>query len=160
MRSPTFGRNEGSTRAMALAPPRSKWMRVSEPSGSTSLMLTVAPPAVSVIAAKCSGRIPSTALPALRSKLAFSAPIGAALSSCAKTACSPRISTGKKFMAGEPMKPATNWLDGRSYTASGVSYCCTAVLQHHDAVGHGHGFDLLVGDEYHGGLQFLRQRFD
>ena len=35
-----------------------------------------------------------------------------------------------------------------------------AALQHHDAVGHGHGLDLIVGDEDHRGLQLLRQRLD
>ena len=35
-----------------------------------------------------------------------------------------------------------------------------AVLQHHDAISHGHGLDLVMGDEDHGGLQLLRQRLD
>jgi hypothetical protein len=30
---------------------------------------------------------------------------------------------GRKFMAGEPMKPATNRLRGRSYSSSGVAIC-------------------------------------
>ena len=33
---------------------------------------------------------------------------------CEMIARSSANSTGKKFIAGEPMKPATNWLAGRS----------------------------------------------
>ncbi len=31
---------------------------------------------------------------------------------------------GKKFIAGEPMKPATNRFAGRLYSSSGVPICC------------------------------------
>ncbi|MNT71509.1 hypothetical protein D3C72_2100020 [compost metagenome] len=30
-------------------------------------------------------------------------------------------------------------------------------IEHHDAVGHGHGFDLIMGDVDHGGLELLVQ---
>jgi ABC-type nitrate/sulfonate/bicarbonate transport system ATPase subunit len=41
------------------------------------------------------------------------------------TAPSPRCSVpSKKFIAGEPMKPATNMLVGRSYNTCGGSSCC------------------------------------
>ena len=69
-RSPTFGRSDGSTRAIAEAPARSKWISVSEPSGSTSLIVTAMPSAGSAATAKCSGRIPSTPLPALAQRAA------------------------------------------------------------------------------------------
>jgi len=35
-----------------------------------------------------------------------------------------------------------------------------AVMHHHDLVGHGHGFDLIVGDIDRGGLQPLMQFLD
>jgi len=34
-----------------------------------------------------------------------------------------RSSTSTRFIAGEPMKPATNTLAGRSYIVRGVSHC-------------------------------------
>src|SRR4051812_10794235 len=113
-RSPTFGRSDGSTRAIAEAPARSKWISVSEPSGSPSLTITATPSAGSAATAKCSGRIPSTPLPAWRSGAQLSPAGGTAAPLWENTTPSPRHSTGKKFIAGEPMKPATNWLAGRS----------------------------------------------
>ena len=34
------------------------------------------------------------------------------------------IDAATMFIAGEPMKPATNWFAGRSYNRSGSSTCC------------------------------------
>jgi hypothetical protein len=45
---------------------------------------------------------------------------------------------GRKFMRGEPRKPATKRLAGRSYSSSAQ----------------GHGLDLVVGHVDHGGAQF------
>ena len=61
-------------------------------------------------------------------------------------------------MRGEPMKPATNRLAGLSYSSIGVPTCSIAArLQHHDAVGHGHGFDLVVRHVDHGRAAVLVQ---
>ena len=39
--------------------------------------------------------------------------------------CPPRTSASTRFIAGEPMKAATNTFAGRSKSCSGVSHCCT-----------------------------------
>ena len=51
------------------------------------------------------------------------------------------------FIFGEPMNVATNVLAGFSYRPDGVSTLHdVAVLEHRDAVAHGHRLDLVVGD--------------
>ena len=58
------------------------------------------------------------------------------------SATSPSI----RFMAGEPMKPATNRFFGLVVQVQrGVALLQHAVLQHRDPVAHGHGLDLVVG---------------
>jgi hypothetical protein len=65
------------------------------------------------------------------------------------------------FIAGEPMKLATNRLPGRSYSSSGrADLLDDAVVHHDDLVGHGHGLDLVVRDVDRGGLQPLVQLLD
>ena len=50
-------------------------------------------------------------------------------------------------MAGEPTKPATNVLTGRSNSTRGVSHCCSRrVLEHRDAVAERHRLGLVVRD--------------
>ena len=57
------------------------------------------------------------------------------------------IGTSTRFMAGEPMKPATKRLAGRSYMLRGrVDLLEQTVLEHRHAVAHRHGLDLVVGD--------------
>jgi hypothetical protein len=57
-----------------------------------------------------------------------------------------------KFMAGLPMKPATNRLAGRSYNSSGAADLLDVAGVHDDdAVAHGHGLDLVVRHVDHGG---------
>ena len=64
-------------------------------------------------------------------------------------------------MAGEPMKPATKTLTGLSYSSCGVPTCCRRPSLHdRDAVAHGHGLDLVVGDVDGGGAQPLVQPRD
>ena len=62
-----------------------------------------------------------------------------------------RQSPTSRFIAGEPMKPATNTLAGRVNRSRGVAHCCsTPSLQHGDAVAHRHRLDLVVGDVHRG----------
>ena len=63
-----------------------------------------------------------------------------------------------KFILGEPMKPATKRLAGCLVELERrAELLDVAGVQHDDAVGHGHGFDLVVGDVDHGGLELLVQ---
>ena len=63
-----------------------------------------------------------------------------------------------KFIAGEPMKPATNLLAGRRYSSNGrADLLHEAVLHHDDAIAEGHGLHLVVSDEDGGGRNALPQ---
>jgi len=68
---------------------------------------------------------------------------------------------GKKIHGGRADESGDE-LVGRMAIDSigGVELLHTARAQHHHAVGHGHGFDLIVGDENHGGFKLLRERLD
>ena len=62
--------------------------------------------------------------------------------------------TSTKFMAGEPMKPATNLLAGRAVELERLAHLLDpAVLHDHHAVAQRHGLDLVVGDVDRGRLQ-------
>ena len=64
-------------------------------------------------------------------------------------------------MAGEPMKPATNTLFGRSYRSRGrADLLQEAVLEHRDAVTHGEGLGLVVRDVDRGDAEATLQRRD
>ena len=66
-----------------------------------------------------------------------------------------------RFMAGEPMKPATNRFAGRSNSSSGAPICSMLPRLHHDdLVGHGHRLDLVVRDVDRRRLQSLVQFLD
>ena len=53
----------------------------------------------------------------------------------------------RKFIAGEPMNPATNRFAGRSYSSWGGAICCSTPLPHHrHPMAEGHRLDLVVGD--------------
>ena len=160
-RSPTFGRSDGSTRAIAEAPARSKWISVSEPSGSTSLIVTATPSAGSAATAKCSGRIPSTPLPALAQRAAALRAKRHRRAALRKHHALPAPLDGEEIHRRRADE-ARHELVGRPLIdrLRRVVLLHRAALQHHDAVGHGHGLDLIVGDEDHRGLQLLRQRLD
>ena len=66
-----------------------------------------------------------------------------------------------RFMAGEPMKPATKTLAGWSYMWRGrVELLEQAVLEDRDAVAHRHGLDLVVRDVDGGDAEAALQRGD
>ena len=68
------------------------------------------------------------------------------------------ILASKKFIAGEPMKPATKTLTGLVVQRlRRVELLEDAVAHDRDAGGHGHGFRLVVGHVDEGGLQALVQ---
>ena len=63
-------------------------------------------------------------------------------------------SAGKKFIAGEPMKPATNRFGGRIVKIERLADLRDAAVVHHDdAVGKRHRLDLVVSDIDHGRAQ-------
>ena len=65
------------------------------------------------------------------------------------------------FIAGEPMKPATNRLPRPVVKLERrADLLDQAVMHDDDLVGHGHGLDLVVGDVDRGGLQPLMQLLD
>ena len=67
----------------------------------------------------------------------------------------------RKFIAGEPMKPATNRLSRPVVELERrADLLDQAVMHHHDLVGHGHGLDLVVGDVDGRRLQALVQLLD
>jgi hypothetical protein len=69
--------------------------------------------------------------------------------------------TGMKFMAGEPMKPATKRLAGVGIDAvGGVELLDHAVFHDGDAIGQGHGLDLVVGHVDDRGPKPLVELFD
>ena len=68
---------------------------------------------------------------------------------------------GTKFICGEPRKPATNRVAGRSNSSSGGALLLDhAVLEQHDPVGQRHGLDLVVGDVDRGLADLLVQPLD
>ena len=74
--------------------------------------------------------------------------------------CSVR-STSTRFIAGEPMNPATKMLAGLVVeVARGVDLLQEPVLEQRDPVAHGHGLDLVVGDVDGGGAEPALQRGD
>ena len=74
---------------------------------------------------------------------------------------SPSTCSGIRFIAGEPMKPATNTLAGSVNSSRGVcALLQQAVLQHGDAVAHRHRLDLVVGDVDRGDAEPALQRGD
>ena len=158
---PTFGFSDGSTRAMAGVAAISKWIRVSEPSGSTSLICTAIPEAPAGTTSKCSGRTPTTPLPAADfSRARSAASRGAACAvrkhrDIATQFDREEIHRRRADEAGDELvrRPLVDRL-GR------VVLLHDAALQDHDPVGHRHGLDLVVGDEDHRRLQLLRQRLD
>ena len=103
---------------------------------------------------KCSGRTPTVTV---RSPLSAAAESASRLTG---TTLLPNftppsvIGTSTRFMAGEPMKPATKRLAGRSYMLRGrVDLLEQTVLEYGDTVAHGHGLDLVVGDVHGGDAQ-------
>ena len=67
----------------------------------------------------------------------------------------------RKFIAGEPMKPATNRLARPVVELERrADLLDQAVVHDDDLVGHGHGLDLVVGDVDGRGLQPLVQLLD
>ena len=68
---------------------------------------------------------------------------------------------GRKFIAGEPMKPATNSLAGPLVERIGVAHLLDPpVAEHDDAVRQRHGLDLVVGDVDRRAPHLLVQPFD
>src|SRR2546430_3315218 len=115
----TLSRTVGSTRATRLFGPALTSSKISEPSGSTtSTTASKTYPAWSPPAAMCrsSGRRPSvTRLPLYPPSCdAFTGGIASRMPvPCAVRLLSPPwMPTSTKFIAGEPMKPATNRLEG------------------------------------------------
>ena len=53
---------------------------------------------------------------------------------------------GKRFIPGEPMKVATNRLDGCRRASGRIQLLQHAAAHDRDAVAHGHRLDLVVGD--------------
>ena len=66
----------------------------------------------------------------------------------------------KKFIGGVPMKPATNRLRDCRRGRWGGDLLDAAAIHDTDAVAEGHGFDLIVGDVDHGGLQAMMEELD
>jgi hypothetical protein len=62
---------------------------------------------------------------------------------------------GRKFIAGEPRKPATKRVRGVVDLAGGAGLLDLALVEHEHAVGEGHGLDLVVGDVDAGGAELL-----
>ena len=66
-----------------------------------------------------------------------------------------------KFILGEPMKPATNRLAGSFIKLERRAVLLdVANVQHDDPIGHGHGFDLIVGHVDHVVAKLLVQLGD
>ena len=64
--------------------------------------------------------------------------------------------TGTRFIAGLPTKPATKVLTGCAKTRVGrVVLLQQAAVHHRHLVGHGHRFELVVGDVDDGGVEVL-----
>src|SRR3984893_4904390 len=67
----------------------------------------------------------------------------------------------KKFICGEAMEAGAKRFFRRVVEFERRAHLLDdAVMHHHDLVGHGHGFDLVVGDVDGGGLQPLMQLLD
>ena len=130
----------------------------SDPVGSTTTTVTGMPWSDSL---RCSGRIPSTTGSPL--------PVEGSLANGTEIPPAPRkdgvpsiaISPLSMFMAGEPMKLATNRLSRPVVEFQRrPDLLDDAVMHDHDLVGHGHGLDLVVGDIDRRGLEALVQFLD
>ncbi len=110
-----------------------KYTYFSAPNDSTTSTVAVnvtvcaaGPAGPSAASPRCSGRTPTITSPA-----AFRAVSSSRVARSRLTAPNGRRTPasvsvpGKKFIAGDPMNPATNRLAGCAYSASGVSICCT-----------------------------------
>ena len=66
-----------------------------------------------------------------------------------------------KFIEGEPRKPATKRVFGRSNRSSGAPSCSiTPSLSRTILISEGHGFDLIMGDVDHGLAKLLVEPLD
>ena len=92
-------------------------MYASEPSSSTASTFAASPAPAS---SSASGRTPT-----ITSALPFVAPGCSIGTPPNESEPSGANGTRQRFIAGEPTKPATNVLTGRSNSTRGVSHCCS-----------------------------------
>src|SRR5579883_731347 len=131
-RSCTLAVTVGSTEATIVAGPTATSSRISEPSRSTTSTAASSPKSCaspSRATRRSSGRMPKvTCLPTARATRprAASGTLNRMPSPSAQIASPSAISrTGAKFIAGEPMNPATKRLAGWLYSSIGSPTCCT-----------------------------------
>ena len=95
-------------------------------------------------------------MPAITSRLSAFTPDGIGASPNGSRSLPSSRRAGTKFIAGEPMKPATNRLSGFAYSALGVSTCWITPAAHdRDAVAERHRLGLVVRDVEHRRAQLV-----